>query len=191
MSNVMKINTSNMIAFSAKDAYGADFKVSIFDMTTNTKIIDGATMTEGVEPVDEANTTTDGEQPKDALNVAVADASIYSKADRVKIDGAIYRIVDIDTGNNIITINRGLVNTVAAGVAVERVGNLSVFYVELYVTKLGFFLVQAKDSIYGLQYTESVDVKTYLVDDRFDQLMDDVDNVVDDINNTTSFRIVI
>jgi len=191
MSNVMKINTSNMIAFSAKDAYGADFKVSIFDMATNTKIIDSATMTEGIEPIDDASTTTDGDQPKDAVNVKVADASVFNKADRVSIDNNIYRIVNIDTDENILTLNRGLVNAVAAGVSVDRVGNLSVFYVELYVTKLGFFLVQAKDSKYGLQYTESVDVKTYLVDDRFDQLMDDVDNVVEDINNTTSFRIVI
>jgi len=191
MSNVMKLNTSNMIAFSAKDAYGADFKVSIFDMSTNTKIIDGASMVEGIEPIEDASTTIDGDQPKDALNITLADVSVFNPADRVSISGSIYRIISVDTDANTMTLNRGLSTDIAAGVSVDRVGNLSVFYVELYVTKLGFFLVQAKDTKYGLQYTDSVDVKTYLVDDRFDQLVDDVDSAVEDINNTTNFKIVI
>ena len=191
MSNVMKVNTSNMIAFSAKDAYGADFKVSIFDITDNSVIVDSATMVEGKQPIVDASTTIDGDQPKDAINVVVADASVFVASDRVSIDGGIYRITSLDTTTNTIALHTGLKNAVAAGVGVNRVGNLSVFYVDLFATRTGFFLVQAKDTKYGLQYTESVDVKTYLVDDRFDQLMDDVDNVVEDIKSTASFRIVI
>lgn len=191
MSNVMKLNTSNKIGFSAKDAYGADFKISIFDMATNTVIVDKATMTEGVEPIVAASTTTDGVQTKGANNIIVLDASVFSPADRVSIGTEIYRISSIDVATNTITLHKGLVEEVAAGISVDRVGNLSVFYVELFVTTLGFFLIQARDTKFGLQHTESVEVKTYLVDDRLDQLADDVDTVAEDVKANTSFRIVI
>jgi hypothetical protein len=187
----MKVNTASMIGFSAKDAYAANFKVSIFDMATNTVVVENAPMTEGIQPITATATTIAGAQAKDVINVAVADVTSFNPADRVSIGGEIYRIKSKDTVNNVFELNRGLVSAVTDGDSVDLVGNLSAFYVELYVTKIGFFLVQAKDSKYGLQYTESVDVRSVLLDDKLDELDTNVDTAIDDIKATATFRIII
>ena len=191
MSNVMKVNSGSMVAFSAKDAYGANFKVNIYDMKTNTVVVQDAPLIEGIQPIDAASTTIAGDQEKGAINVAVADATVFDVADRIGINSNIYRIKSIDTTNNILELHKGLVVSTTDGDSVDRVGNLSAFYVELYVTKLGFFLIQAKDSKFGLQYTESVDVRSILLDDKLDQIDGNVDEVMEETKSSSGFRIII
>ena len=191
MSNIMKVNSSSMIAFSAKDAYGANFKVNIFDMKTNTVVIQDAPLIEGIEPIVAATTTIKGVQNKSAVNITVTDSTVFGVADRISISGDIYRIKSIDTTNNILELHKGLVNAIPDATAVDRVGNLSAFYVELYVTKLGFFLIQAKDTKFGLQYTESVDVRSVLLDDKLNHIDGNVDQVMEETKSNSGFRIII
>jgi len=191
MSNIMKVNSSNMIAFSAKDAYGADFKVNIFDMKTGNVIIKDAPLIEGVEPITAAATTISANQDVSMNKIVVADATIYTPGDRVSISNNIYRIQSTDTTTNTLVLNKGLIVAATAKDAVTKVGNLSAFYVELYVTKIGFFLIQARDSKFGLQYTESVDVRSVLLDETLSQIGGNVDQVMEETKSSFGFRIVI
>lgn len=191
MGNIMKVNSGSMIAFSAKDAYGADFKVNIFDMKTGDVIIKDASLTEGVEPVVPAATTVAIAQDIGMNEIVVADAKLFNPADRVSIGEFIYRIQSINTTTNTLVLNKGLLIAAAVKDAVTRVGNLSAFYVELYVTKIGFFLIQARDSKYGLQYTESVDVRSVLLDETLNQIEGNMGQVVEETKTISNFKIII
>lgn len=152
---------ADKVTISALNYYGADFKFDVYDQDNDVYIYQDLQMTEAVEPVDANSTTVAEDRKKGVESIKVDDASGFAVNDRISLDSGaseIFRITSIDTDTNEIGLHRATKVDVTTSTKVDRSGHLGLYYVELTMSKLGTFLVKAKDAIYGLQRTDAIKV---------------------------------
>jgi len=200
MKGILVKGKNELVGLSAYNYYGANFKVDIFDQTSNTYVLKDIPMKESVEPVEDFSTKVVTDTPKDSDIVQVESVTGLNKADRVSIDGEIYRVIDImseDTDGDgtddtfRIKLHRPLVTDIAANTDVVRVGNMGLYYVNLFLTKTGVFVIQAKDSKYGIQHSEAIEVKSMDIETMYANLLTDVEEGVNLIQTNTGWSVLI
>jgi hypothetical protein len=165
-------NKSEKVSIAAYNYYGADFKINVFDQDTNTYISQDLQMTEGMEPVPDFNSTTSEDRTKGQEVVSVQDAGLNPN-ERIQVGNFLYRVSSVD--NNNVTLHTGLKEDVASGTAVARKGNMGVYSLDLSLDQTGTFLIQAKDTVYGLMHTDSITISGKSVTEMFGDVNDNID----------------
>jgi len=189
MGNVIIKGKEEKIFFSAANYYGADMKVDVFDDDLGEFIHNGVPMTEMVEPVTDFSGTIVGDTDKDTKVVVLNTTTGLSASDRISIGTGIYRVTGIDGTS--VTLHRGLEANITDSTAVERVGNMGIFRIRLIVTKNGDFVIQAKDSKFGIQRSDSVSIKDQSLEDMFEFTNTEINENERIIKETSSFSIII
>jgi hypothetical protein len=154
MTGIFIQNEESPAEIVAVDYYGCDFKVSVFNQDDGTYLAQNLSMSELVEPITNAVTTTSGNLVIGDNIVTLTSSSSFSNSDRVKIGNYIYKIISMINDN--ITLNKPLQENVASGSSVTKKGNLGVYKVDLEFTDLGNFTLIGKDSVYGLNVSKMV-----------------------------------
>ena len=192
MGNIIKNGVSKKVFFSAANYYGANLKVDVLNDDDSTYIVNKVPMTEISEPVDAYSGTTSGAAVKDVKVIVLTDVTGLIASDRVSIGNEIYRITAVNAATNEITLHRGLVADVADGTAVDRVGNMGIYKINLFVTvPEGAFIIQAKDTKYGLQLSDSITVKDNSLEDLFEITNSEINENERVIRETSSYTIII
>lgn len=189
MGNVVIKGKEEKIFFSASNYYGANMKVDVFDDDLGVFINQGVPMTEMLEPITAYTSTITGDTAKDTKVVVVDTTTGLVSSDRVSIDGDIYRVTDI-TGNTI-TLHRGLASNVIDGAVIDKVGNMGIFRIRLIITKNGDFVIQAKDTKFGIQKSDSISIKDQSLEDMFTFTNSEINQNERIIKENTSFSIII
>jgi hypothetical protein len=166
-------NKSEKVSVAAYNYYGASFKLNVFDQDTNTYISQDLDMVEGMEPIASYDCACTEARTTGQEVIAVDDASGLSPNERISVGNFIYRIASID-GNNI-TLHTGLREDLDGTETVSRVGNMGVYSLDLSVSANGTFLVQAKDTVFGLMHTDSITVANKSVEEMFDDVNTNID----------------
>jgi len=191
MGNVIINGEEKKIFFSAANYYGANMKVDVLDDDLNEFIVNGVPMVELIEPITAFNTTVVGAHAKDTKVVILTDVSGLTASDRININGEIYRIVSVDIGAVSITLHRGLIGAVADTSSVVKVGNMGIFKIRLIVTRNGYFVIQAKDTKFGIQKSDSITVKDVSLESMFTFTNNSISNNERIIKETSSWSIII
>jgi len=201
MKGILIKGKNELVGLSAYNYYGANFTVDIFDQNSNSYVLKGVNMVESVEPVEDFSTKVAADTPKDSDILQVNSIDGLNKSDRVSIDGEIYRVIDIisentdddDDSNDTysIKLHRPLVSDVTADTDVTRVGNMGLYYVNLFLTKTGVFVIQAKDSKYGIQHSEAIEVKAMDIETMYTNLQTDVEEGVSLVQTNTGWSVLI
>lgn len=182
---------SKKIFFSASNYYGADLKASVLDDDAGEFLVTAVPMIELIEPIAPNSTTTVGVNEKDSTLISVDSVNGFIKSDRVSIGGSIYRIINIDTVNNRLTLHIGLREDVIENTDVIRVGNMGIYKIHLVLTRNGYFVIQAKDTVYGIQRSDSITVKEESLEDLVSLTNIEINENERIIRETSSFTIII
>jgi len=155
---------ADKITISALNYYGADFKLDVFDQSSNTFIYHNLQMVESAEPVTVVETTVAEDRPAGVESIKVSDVTGYNIHDRIQIttdtNSEIKRVVGIDAVNSELQIHVATKFDITTSSTIKTVGNLGLYYIELSFSAPGTFLVKAKDAIFGLLRTDSIKVVT-------------------------------
>lgn len=165
-------NKAEKVSVAAYNFYGADFKINIFDQDANAYISQDLAMTEGMEPVADYSSTTSEDRTKGQEVIAVNDDGLAPN-ERISLGNYVYRISAVDGAN--VTLHTGLREDVPTDTALSRVGNMGVYSLDLEVANAGTFLVQAKDTVFGLMHTDSITVATRGVEEMFSEVNTNID----------------
>jgi len=190
MSNLIFTSKYEKIFFVAPGCYGANMKVDIFDNENGTFISKATPMEEAVHPVDDFSTTTTEDAVKDDKLLALDSTDGLSASERISVDGEIYRIIKVNSDNTV-ELHRGLTSDVASDTDVTRVGNMAVFSIKLYITTPGIFLVNATDTKYGIQLSQSLTVKEDSIEDMFNRTNIEINENERVIKETSGWAIII
>jgi hypothetical protein len=166
-------NKAEKVSVAAYNYYGASFKVNVFDQDSNTFISQDLDMTEGMEPIADLTATCNESRTKGQEVISVDDASGFGPNERISVGNYIYRISSVE--DNLITLHTGLREDLAGDESVARVGNMGVYSLDLNVDTSGTFLIQAKDTVFGLMHTDSITVATKSVTEMFTDVNDNID----------------
>ena len=166
-------NKSEKVSVAAYNYYGADFKINVFDQDTNTYINQDVQMVEGVEPVSDYSTSCNDARTEGMEVISVEDASGLGIGDRISVGNFVYRVIKIDSNN--ITLHTGLKEDLVGDESVSRVGNMGVYSTDLVVANEGTFLIQAKDSIFGIMHTDSITIAPRSVEEMFSEVNTNID----------------
>jgi len=158
-------NKAERVSVAAYNFYGADFKVNVFDQNTNTFISQDLPMSEGMEPVTAFTAVCTESRTLGQEVIAIDSATGLTANERISVGNYIYRVSGVDGLN--ITLHSGLKENLVGTEAIARVGNMGVYSLDLSVANAGTFLVQAKDSVYGLMHTDSITVATNSIEQQF------------------------
>jgi hypothetical protein len=159
MKGLLIKNVEDKVTLSALNYYGADFKLDIYNQDTEEYVFQNLQMQESSEPFTALQTTIDEDRSEGIQSIKVQDTTGYNVNDRVSLStGGIYRIVSIDPVGNEIGLHKGLKNAVDLNTTVDRIGSLGLYFYNLTMTQEGTFLIKAKDSVFGLQRTDSIKV---------------------------------
>ena len=171
MSGVLIAKQNETISISAPDIYGANFKLSIFSQKNNNWILSNQEMLEYIEEVEEYSTNISNNFLKEDIIIEVEDASFFDISDIIKINSFYYRITKIES--NLLTLHTSLKEDIPESSPVERVGNLSLYYLIVNIEEPGDYIIKAKDSIFGISITDSIKV----VPKSIDTLANDIKNL--------------
>jgi len=158
-------NKAEKVSVAAYNYYGADFKLNVFDQNTNTYIIQDLAMTEGMEPVAAFSATCDQARTINQEVISINNSTGLAANERIQVGNFVYRVSKVDGTN--ITLHSGLKEDLAGTESVTRVGNMGVYSLDLSVANAGTFLVQAKDTVYGLMHSDSITVASKAVEEMF------------------------
>jgi len=169
-------NKAEKISVAAYNYYGANFNINVFDQVTNTYIDQNLPMSESLEPIASFATTVDQVRTLGQSVISVLSSVGLSKGDRIQVGTYIYRIEGIDsvTPTNI-TLNKGLLEDLVGTEACTKVGNMGIYSLDLSVANAGTFLVQAKDSVFGLMHTDMITVAAQSVQQQFTDTNTNID----------------
>jgi len=148
-------NKSEKVTVAAYNFYGAQFKINIFNQEVNEYIQTDIEMQEGVEPVEDFSSKTSEDRTKGQEVISINDEGLNPN-ERVQVGNFIYRVASVDGTN--ITLHKGLREDILADTDVIRVGNMGAYSADITVDQVGPFLIQAKDTIFGLLHTDSISV---------------------------------
>jgi hypothetical protein len=165
-------NKSEKVSVAAYNFYGASFKLNVFDQNSNTYISENLEMVEGMEPVSDYTSKTTEDRTKGQEVISVEDEGLAPN-ERIQLGNFVYRVSLVDGTN--ITLHTGLREDITSGADVSRVGNMGVYSLDLEVANAGTFLVQAKDTIFGLMHTDSITVASKGVTEMFGDVNDNID----------------
>ncbi len=156
MSGVLIANKDETISISAPDIYGANFKISIFSQSLNTWLISNKVMEEYEDVVDAAETYVAIPKPKDDNNLEVNNSSLFFIGDIIKVQNYFYRIINKE--NNILFLHTTLKEDISENDLVTKRGNMSLYWVQVNISEPGDYIIRAKDSVFGLEITDSIKV---------------------------------
>jgi len=166
-------NKAEKISISAYNYYGADFKLNVFDQDTNTFVSQDLAMTEGQEPVTDFSTECTEPRSIGQEVISVDSSSGLVITDRISVGNYVYRVSAINGTN--VSLHSGLMEDLVGTETVTRVGNMGIYSLDLTVPQAGTFLVQAKDSIYGIMHSDSISVAEKSVTDMFNEVNTNID----------------
>jgi hypothetical protein len=115
-------------------------------------------MTEYLDDFVENNQTVSEDAAKEDTNVVISDASEMTVGDIITLKNYTYRIVAIN--GNTITIHIPLLEDLA----VDDIGNMAIYYIELNIADVGDYLIKATDLKYGLEIVDSLKVTPKSID---------------------------
>jgi len=165
MSGVIYKGKLKKVFVSANNYYGSDLKADILDDDIGEFLAYNVPMTELVEPVNEFATTIVSNTTAGIKVTTLTSLGDLIKSDRIKIVNEIYRVIDIDVTTKNVTLHRPLTTPLTAGDIVTKVGNMGTFKINLLLTKNGYFVLQAKDSKFGIQRSIGITVKETSLED--------------------------
>jgi len=165
-------NKAEKVSVAAYNFYGAEFKMNVFNQNTNEYLSTDLDMTEAMEPVPDYSSTTTEDRTIGQEVISVEDEGLGVN-ERIKVGNFVYRISIVDGAN--ITLHTGLKEDIVSGSAVDRVGNMGIYSLDLSVDTAGTFLVQAKDTVFGLMHTDSITVANRGVEEMFGEVNDNID----------------
>jgi len=165
-------NKAEKVSVAAYNFYGAEFKLNIFNQDTNEYISTDLEMSEGMEPVADYTSKTTEDRTKGQEVISVQDEGLNPN-ERIRVGNFVYRISLVDGTN--ITLHTGLREDINADTEITRVGNMGVYSLDLSVNTAGTFLVQAKDTVFGLMHTDSISVANKGVEEMFGDVNDNID----------------
>jgi hypothetical protein len=189
MKGLLIQNQAETLSLAAFDYYGASFSIGIFNQSNNQYISTDNAMTEGIEPVSAHNTTVNAAATKDEEVISVASTGDLAVGDRISVHNFIYRITNINGTN--ITLHKGLYEDLSGVENVARVGNMGVYSLELTVTQTGTFLLQAKDSVFGLQHTDHIKVNANSIESLIADVNNNIDSAENIITNSQNYTMII
>lgn len=189
MSKVLIKGQRKKVFFSAKSFYGAPVKINVFDDDADEFIAEQVPATEIVHPVTELTATVVGEVAEDAKVLELDNVGDLKPSDRILVDGEIVKCVGID--GNQVQIHRAFGKVIADGTSVERVGNTGMFKIELLVTKAGYFIIQATDTKFGIELSDSITIKEESLEEMLEELNVEVNENENIIRETSTFTIMI
>jgi len=162
-------NAPEKISISAYNYYGANFSLNVFDQISNTYDQQNLAMTEGVEPVTAVTATCNDPRTAGQEIISVVSATGLTVGDRISLNSYIYRIKSIAVGalGDDITLHLPLYSAVVGTETVTLVGNMGVYSLDLTMSTVGEYLVQAKDSVFGIQHSDSIKVVAKSVEQLF------------------------
>ena len=166
-------NKAEKVSVAAYNYYGADFKLNVFDQDTNTYISQNLPMTEGMEPVTAFSAACNEARTTEQEVIALNNATGLSANERISVGNFVYRVASVN-GNNV-TLHSGLREDLVGTEAVARVGNMGVYSIDLNIDAAGTFLVQAKDTVYGLMHSDSITVATKAIQ----EMLTDINTTVE------------
>jgi len=161
-------NKAEKVSLSAYNYYGADFKLNVFDQDTNTYISQNLPMVEGVEPVTAYSGACTESRTKGQEVITVDNVGDLEKSDRIHVKNYVYGVAEI-SGNDI-TLSKALLEDLVGNETVTRVGNMGVYSLDLAVATEGTFLIQAKDSVFGLRHSDAITVSPKSIVEMIDDL---------------------
>jgi hypothetical protein len=156
MSGVLIANKNETISISAPDVYGADFKISIYSQSSNEWVLSNAPMQEYIDNIVSVSEYITENVPKDATSIPVSDSSGFHIGEIIKIKNFFYRISKIE--NNIIYTHVSVYEDLERNEIIENAGNMSLYYIEVNLSEPGDYIIRAKDSLFGLDITDSLKV---------------------------------
>jgi len=156
MSGIIIANKNETISISAPDIYGASFNISILSQATNSWIITNQPMTEYLDIFITNNQTVQANGILSDTSITISNATNFNIGDIINIKNFYYRINNIS--GNIITLHTGLQENILIGDIANRSGNMALYYIQLNITTPGDYLIRAKDSIFGIEITDSIKV---------------------------------
>jgi len=191
MGKILINGVRKKVLIAATNYYGASFKVDVYDDDTQAYLAGGVPMVEVTEPVTAYSSTINGGAAADVKIIDVTDVTGLSPADRVDINGSIYRVVSVDSATSQIELHRPLVAAAADQDTIVRVGNMGIYRVDLLVTNPGVFILQGKDTVYGLQVSDSVTVKDKSIEEMFTETTVQINENEQIIRETSSWAIIV
>jgi len=158
-------NKSEKVSVAAYNFYGASFKLNVFDQNTNTYISQDLPMTESMEPIIAftANCTQARTIGQDVI--AVDNTTGLLPNERITLGNYIYRVSSVSGLN--VTLHKPLLEDLIGTEVITRVGNMGIYSLDLSVANAGTFLVQAKDTVFGLMHTDSITVANKSIEQQF------------------------
>ncbi len=166
-------NKAEKVTISAYGYYGADFKLNVFDQDTNTYLSENLQMSEGLEPIANFSATCNDPRTTGQEVVAVDDTTGLSINDRISVKNFLYRVAEVN-GNDI-KLHSGLRENLDGTETINKVGNMGIYSLDLNIVDEGTFLVQAKDSVFGLLVNDSVKVEAKGVREMIDEVNTNID----------------
>lgn len=191
MGNVIIKGTTKKVFVSATNYYGANLTVDVFDDDANTFLANAVPMTELVEPVTTATATTTVDIVSGDKVITVDDVSGVAVTDRIQLGSDVYKIIAKDVSVNTLTLHRAIDANVVTGATVTKVGNMGIFKINLFITKNGYFVIQAKDTKFGIHKSDSITVKDQSLEELFDITNKEINQNERVIRETSSFTILI
>jgi len=191
MGNVIVQGVTEKVFFSATNYYGANITASVLDDSANTFLAQDVPMVELVEPITAFTTTTSLAALKGETVITVTDATGIALTDRVDINGEVFRVISKDATLSTITLHRPLEADALAGVNVIKVGNIGVFRIDLFITQAGYFVIQAKDTKFGLHKSDSVTITKESIESMFATTTKEINVNEQILRDTSSYTILI
>jgi hypothetical protein len=165
MSGIIVANKDEVISISAPNVYGANFSMSVYSQADNSWVATNQPMTEYIDVFTPENqTVTVAALTGDSI-IECSNATNFIINDVIQIKDHIYKIKEIS--GNIVTINNKLYEDINPGDIFNRVGNMSLYYITLNIESSGDYLIRAKESLYGLEITDSLKVVPKSVEDMY------------------------
>ena len=184
-------NTPEKVSLAAYNNMGANFSLNVFDQDTNTYIVQNQSMTEGLEPIVALSTTCTEARTIGQEVIAVTDVTGFVVADRISLAGYIYKITDIDATTNTLTLHMALKTDLVGTEAVDRVANMGIYSAELTLSAIGTFLIQVKDSVFGIQHSDMIKVQDKSIRELISDIQTDVDDIQSSVSNSQGYTMII
>jgi hypothetical protein len=189
MGNVVIKGIQEPVFVATPNYYKASLKLSVLDYESNEYIVEDVPMTEISEPVTDFTAKTDGAFVTDDKIIKLTTVDGLRVSDRLSIGNEVYRVTKI-SGNDV-SLHVGLMEDIADQADVTRVGNLGIYKMDLFVTREGVFILQARDTKFGLQKSDSLTVKDRSLEDLFEFTNVNIDENERIIKETSSWSIII
>jgi hypothetical protein len=156
MSGILIANKNEKINISAPDVYGAVFKISVFSQDTNQWIITNAEMDEYVDATDDISVISNIEGLKGDNAIEVDHPELIEIGYIIKINNFYYRVKA--KNNNKLFLHMKLKNIVSVDSQITVEGNMALYYLDVNISVPGDYLIRAKDTVFGLEITDSIKV---------------------------------